>query len=365
MKSFVSALFLGFVVSASYGAELPVPGGDIQNNVDYNLIATGPHGSLLYNIAASSSYDDDVQLLDLVAPSSFEQGFDMAFLLSDQIIENYDTVLGYLLGDDWYEPALALLTSRFLDWQWDNYMSVQVPNEFMEEIRGMTAGGRAVGATNDIGRIASRITVLANFPGDLSHLEYVFEDEAAHPPSASSMGGGGFFAHYNISTEVLRKDLLTRMQRRVQWRGLGCSMFGVWGQRTQGSNVYSGRNLDWYPEMGIAKHKLVTVFHSPPAAGGIPHATVGWAGFLGAITGMSAEGVTVHEANLESDDITFRGFPWVLRLRYVMARAKGLDEALNLWNSTNNTIGFNHGIASRSDGSAVVMETMIRRQRPS
>jgi hypothetical protein len=92
---------------------------------------------------------------------------------------------------------------------------------------------------------------------------------------------------------------------------------------------------------------------------------VGWAGFLGAITGMSAEGVTVHEANLESDDITFRGFPWVLRLRYVMARAKGLDEALNLWNSTNNTIGFNHGIASRSDGSAVVMETMIRRQRPS
>lgn len=34
----------------------------------------------------------------------------------------------------------------------------------------------------------------------------------------------------------------------------------------------------------------------------------------------------MHEANLESNDITFRGFPWVLRLRHVMSHASNLDE---------------------------------------
>ena len=49
----------------------------------------------------------------------------------------------------------------------------------------------------------------------------------------------------------------------------------------------------------------------------IPHATVGFAGLAGALTGMSAKGLTVHEANLEEAPETFFGFPWVLRLRYV------------------------------------------------
>lgn len=73
---------------------------------------------------------------------------------------------------------------------------------------------------------------------------------------------------------------------------------------------------------------------------------------------MSANGITVHEANLESNDITFSGFPWVLRLRHVMAYAKNIDEALAIWSSTNSTVGFNHGIGSAADGQAVCLETM-------
>ena len=36
-----------------------------------------------------------------------------------------------------------------------------------------------------------------------------------------------------------------------------------------------------------------------------------YVGLWGALLGMSAEGLTVHEANLEEDEITFLGFPWV------------------------------------------------------
>lgn len=38
-------------------------------------------------------------------------------------------------------------------------------------------------------------------------------------------------------------------------------------------------------------------------------------------------GLTVHEANLEENEITFSGFPWTLRLRYIMEYASDLQEA--------------------------------------
>ena len=49
-------------------------------------------------------------------------------------------------------------------------------------------------------------------------------------------------------------------------------------------------------------------------------------GFVGALTGMSKAGLTVHEANLEESVETFLGFPWVLRLRYIMENANNLAE---------------------------------------
>ena len=89
----------------------------------------------------------------------------------------------------------------------------------------------------------------------------------------------------------------------------------------------------------------------------IPHATIGFAGITGAMTGLSSAGVTVHEANLESDRDTFYGFPWTLRLRAVMERATTLAEATAFWDATNNTCGFNHAVGSAVDASFVAIET--------
>ncbi len=49
--------------------------------------------------------------------------------------------------------------------------------------------------------------------------------------------------------------------------------------------------------------------------------TFGYIGVWGALAGMSANGITVHEANLEENEITFDGFAWLLRLRYIMENA--------------------------------------------
>ncbi len=202
----------------------------------------------------------------------------------------------------------------------------------------MTEGGKAAGLSEDVGNIAGWGVVLANLPGTLSHFKYILMDEKENPfrqdleDELNKLGG-------NLPQILV---LLKAMETR--WKGLTCSMFGVWGSRTVNNKLFTGRNLDWLKDTGISD--------------GHAHATIGWAGIWGAITGISAAGITVHEANLESDDITFRGFPWVLRLRHVMANAKTISEAVAIWQSTNNTVGFNHGIGSAADKQAIVIETM-------
>merc|ERR1712000_371944 len=100
---------------------------------------------------------------------------------------------------------------------------------------------------------------------------------------------------------------------------------------------------------------LITVHHPKD---GHSHATLGFAGVWGALTGISSAGLTVHEANLESNDVTFYGFPWLLRLRHIMAYTDDLESGLAMWTATNNTVGFNHGIGSAKDGRAELLETM-------
>jgi len=139
-----------------------------------------------------------------------------------------------------------------------------------------------------------------------------------------------------------------------------CSFFAIWGKRTSSGQLYSMRNLDWAKDTGISKHKLVTVYH---VDGTIPHATLGFAGFIGALTGMSSQGITVHEAGNDVTHETFLGFTWSVRLRYIMERSKNLQEAKILWESTGNTLGMNHMVASVVDAqkgnrAAYALETM-------
>jgi len=134
---------------------------------------------------------------------------------------------------------------------------------------------------------------------------------------------------------------------------MGCSMFGVWGNRTVGGDLFTGRNLDWSAQTGIATNKLITVFHPP---NGYVHATVGFAGLYGALTGMSSQGITVHEAGDDNHLETFEGFAWTLRLRDLMERVTTLAEAQTVWQQYNNTMGLNHGIGSANDNAFMALE---------
>ena len=65
---------------------------------------------------------------------------------------------------------------------------------------------------------------------------------------------------------------------KEKWNGLQCSMFRVWGSRTQEGRVFTGRNLDWVNDSGISLNKLITIHHPP---NGYIHPTIDWSGLWG------------------------------------------------------------------------------------
>mmetsp|Transcript_19427 Transcript_19427/g.27920 ORF Transcript_19427/g.27920 Transcript_19427/m.27920 type:complete len:498 (+) Transcript_19427:40-1533(+) len=328
------------VISLASAGDIGVIGSVTKQTVISKLDS----GSELVSLDTQPAYEEPIYVLSLHGSTSRSQGYDAGLLFGKQFAENYNNLLSGLFGDyPKLEPTLVSLTEAFLDWQWSDYLCKQVPQEYMDELDGLRAGGEEVGVS-DLDKMTSRGITLANLPGDGSDIIFVLLDEFKSSRGAS------------LNIEQLR--LLPEVGKIIAaYNGHQCSMFGAWGSRTVNGDLYSARNLDWLPDLGVNQYKLLTVHHPP---GGVAHVTVGFAGIWGALAGMAATGLTVHEANLESKQDTFRGFPWILRLRHVMAYSPtgSIEEALDIWGATNNTVGFNHMVGSATDGKAVCMETM-------
>ncbi len=80
---------------------------------------------------------------------------------------------------------------------------------------------------------------------------------------------------------------------------MGCSSFAVWGKLTEDGKPLVGRNLDW-PEHGPLVGTQIVVVQLPNKKekrhGWV---SITWPGFIGCLTGMNDDGVTVamHDAN--------------------------------------------------------------------
>jgi len=341
MTSFLLAFAaIIFVVSAS-GTTDGYKG--IKTPTGYTSILK--HGnSSVWTVDAEGAYVHPIYIVNLYG-DHYTMGYDYGYMLADKIQEMFPSFIKHFLPYSWEQFVLE----EFLDWQWDSYLSKQVPKEYFEELKGVKDGAEARGFYN-IEKYIQRIYVISNFPGDIeSNIEWLLFHE-------------GVDAFPFSLQEHLRKRNVGDSSIFGGLPSMSCSHFAVWGSRTKDRKLYSMRNLDWAPDTGANKYKSVTVFHPTD---GIPHAAIGFFGMLGALTGMSAQGITVAESGNDVRQETFEGFPWVLRLRYIMENANTLDKAVGLWSATNNTLGMNHMIASSNDAKpngkpAVALETMAR-----
>jgi hypothetical protein len=247
-------------------------------------------------------YEDDAPpYLVTLSGTHYQMGYDLGLLFGPQHAAAYNTLLKAILGNNTLEPIEQDLFGAFMDWQWADYLSGQTPQAYKDELQGATDGGKAAGVTEiPVGTVLSRGLVLANLPGSLGDMKYVLEDELAHW-NASSAHSKRFQQLLKASRYPTLEAYLARLAET--WNPLQCSMIGIWGNRTFDGRVLTGRNLDWESNTGINQFKLITVFKPVNETA---HVTLGFGGLLGALTGMSARGLTVHEANLEEKPETFR-----------------------------------------------------------
>ncbi|XP_062513488.1 protein dcd1A-like [Corticium candelabrum] len=113
-----------------------------------------------------------------------------------------------------------------------------------------------------------------------------------------------------------------------------CSMFGAWGEAVANtsSRLLQLRALDWNMDGPFKNYPQVTVFH-PNVGYGHTFATVGFPGFLGAITGMSIRGMSISEIGVSFPDSSFGsdsrfGIPFTYFLRDILQYSVSIDDAM-------------------------------------
>ncbi len=136
-----------------------------------------------------------------------------------------------------------------------------------------------------------------------------------------------------------------------------CSGAAVANSASKDGKLYHSRSLDYALGLGgksrLQNHALL-VLRIPKD--GIPSAVPSWAGFLGAVTGMNAAGISVGEIGSSSDDETYAGLPMIFTVRQVLRSCKNLEAAVQVFKDGPRTCGFNYIVGDGDQRQAVAIE---------
>lgn len=122
-----------------------------------------------------------------------------------------------------------------------------------------------------------------------------------------------------------------------------CSGIALSGKATKDGSLYHVRILDYMTELGLQDTALV-IEHAP--AGRKRWLNVGFAGFIGSVTGMNEDQVAIGEMGGEGLGY-WDGMPMPLLIRDALERASTLEEAVEIFRETKRTCEYYYVI---SDG---------------
>lgn len=134
---------------------------------------------------------------------------------------------------------------------------------------------------------------------------------------------------------------------------VGCTSFGVWNDKSADGELLIGRNFDFYSGDEFAQNKIIQ-FTNPTQ--GYRFATVTWAGFIGAASGMNEKGITVTINAAKSDIPTDAATPIALLAREILQYAKNIDEAIAICNKRKVFVSESILVGSAPDNKAVIIE---------
>lgn len=134
---------------------------------------------------------------------------------------------------------------------------------------------------------------------------------------------------------------------------VGCTSFGTWGAMSQDSTMIIGRNFDFYVGDKFAQDKIVAFFNPQQ---GHKFMTVTWGGFIGAVSGMNDQGLSVTINAAKTALPTSSATPVSLVTREILQYAKNINEAISIAKSRKMFVSESFLVASANDNKAVIIE---------
>jgi hypothetical protein len=131
-----------------------------------------------------------------------------------------------------------------------------------------------------------------------------------------------------------------------------CSGFAIMNSATKDGTLYHGRVLDYAIDWGLQEHAVIIVAEPD---GGIPFVNVTYAGFIGSVTGMNAEHVSIGE--MGGGGIGhWEGVPMAFLVREALEKGHDLDAAISVFRDNPRTCQYYYVVADAKTNRAVGME---------
>ena len=132
---------------------------------------------------------------------------------------------------------------------------------------------------------------------------------------------------------------------------VGCTSFGTWAP--DDSTMIIGRNFDFYVGDKFAEDKIVAFFNPSK---GHKYMTVTWGGFVGAVSGMNDQGLTVTINAAKSSIPSGSATPVSLVAREILQYARNIKEALQIVRKRKMFVSESFLVGSAADNKAIVIE---------
>ncbi|MDA1178939.1 MAG: C45 family autoproteolytic acyltransferase/hydrolase, partial [Planctomycetota bacterium] len=127
-----------------------------------------------------------------------------------------------------------------------------------------------------------------------------------------------------------------------------CSGFSVSGAATADGKLYHGRVLDYMTTIGL-QHSAVTFVVAIDEK--IPFINIGYAGFIGSVSGMNMQQISLGEMGGRGEE-NWDGVPMATLMRRGLEECKSLADVKKLWETNPRTCEYYYVFADGKDNSA-------------
>ncbi len=128
-----------------------------------------------------------------------------------------------------------------------------------------------------------------------------------------------------------------------------CSGFAVFGSATVDGKLYHGRVLDYMTSIGLQDASTTFIV---AAEGQIPFVNVGYAGFIGSVSGMNLEKISLGEMGGRGEG-EWDGVPMATLMRRALEECDSLESVKRLWTESPRTCEYYYVFADGESRTAV------------